>query len=97
MTLDEVIKRAEEVAEANESLEYIASNCGYCKLGRSQDGFIETCRHPNNIPRGHSWGECDIEHCPMYKESYECAKQHRQLVGWLKELKERREQDERSD
>lgn len=55
MTLDEAIKHAEEVANANERL-------------------------------------CETVHPSMQLSDYgKCAKEHRQLVGWLKELKRYRE------
>lgn len=45
------------------------SNCRSCKFGL-KDGYLSefelTCRRPDNIPRGHSWGICDEEHCPEF-------------------------------
>ena len=28
--------------------------------------FEPTCRKPDRIPEGDSWGKCDEEHCPLY-------------------------------
>lgn len=28
--------------------------------------FVMTCRRPDCIPKGHSWGVCDEAHCPHF-------------------------------
>jgi len=45
------------------------SNCKYAKYG-IKDGYSSdfelTCRRPDRIPQGHSWGVCDEMHCPHF-------------------------------
>lgn len=44
-------------------------NCKYAKHG-IKDGYSSvfelTCRRPDCIPKGHSWGICDRMHCPYF-------------------------------
>ena len=45
------------------------SVCRYRGIGTDYHGsseFYLTCRKPDCIPRGSSWGICDIRHCPFY-------------------------------
>ena len=67
MTLDEAIKRAEEVAEEKE------------KLANAYESFKDYGNPKSSITSGH-------EKC------LRCAKEHRQLAEWLKELKQLRGQ-----
>lgn len=85
MTIDEAIKHCEEVAEEQEDFDKF--QCGYCKPGCEDGVWKETCRLPSNIPVGCSWGECSEQNCPLFPGCLECAKEHRQLAEWLKELK----------
>lgn len=87
MTLDDAIKHAEDVAFYKENFENLQRNCNFCWFGRDIMGWIETCRHPDNVPIGSSWGDCTKEKCPYYQECIECASEHRQLAEWLRELK----------
>lgn len=89
MTLDEAIKHCEEVAEEQEKFENF--KCKYCKLGCEDGVWKDTCRYPSNIPEGCSWGECSESNCPLFSNCLECAKEHRQLADWLRELKVYRE------
>lgn len=45
------------------------SNCKYAAYG-IKDGYSSvfelTCRRPDRIPQGHSWGVCDEMHCPHF-------------------------------
>lgn len=44
-------------------------NCKYAKYGIKQDtvrDFELTCRKPECIPKGESWGVCDEAHCPYF-------------------------------
>ena len=86
MTLEEMIKHCEEVAEEQENFENF--KCEYCKLGCEDGAWKETCRYPSNIPEGCSWGECSESNCPLFYKCLECAKEHRQLAAWLTVLKE---------
>ena len=87
MTLDEAIKHAEDVAFYKEDFANLQKDCNFCWFGRDIMGWIETCRHPDNVPKGSSWGDCTKEKCPYYQECIECEKEHRQLAEWLRELK----------
>lgn len=89
MNLDEAIKHCEEVAEEKEKFENFV--CGYCAPGYEDGYFKDTCRLPSNIPEGCSWGECTESNCPLFSNCLECASEHRQLAGLLKELKKWRE------
>lgn len=93
MTLEEAIKHCEEVAEKNDDFKTATEGCEYWHEGFDdfKGGWIDTCRHPDNIPEGCSWGECDLEACPIFGKCLECAKEHRQLAEWLRELKGYRE------
>ena len=45
------------------------SNCKYARYGLKQDtvrDFELTCRKPECVPQGHSWGVCDESHCPYF-------------------------------
>lgn len=45
------------------------SNCRHAKYGKVEDDntILElTCRKPECIPKGHSWGVCDENHCPFF-------------------------------
>ena len=84
MTLDEEIKHCEEVAENQENFENF--KCGYCKMGREDGVWKETCRYPSNIPQGSSWGECSELNCPLFYNCLKYAKERRQLAEWLREL-----------
>lgn len=45
------------------------SNCKYAQYGLKQDtvrDFELTCRKPECVPQGHSWGICDEGHCPHF-------------------------------
>ena len=45
------------------------SNCKYAQYGLKQDtvrDFELTCRKPECVPTGHSWGVCDETHCPHF-------------------------------
>lgn len=43
--------------------------CKYYHVGFDIDrNPCDTCRKPDNIPQGSSWGECDEEHCPLWDE-----------------------------
>lgn len=45
------------------------SVCRYASIGTDYHGsseFYLTCKRPDCIPRGHSWGICDSSHCPFY-------------------------------
>ena len=86
MTLDEAIKHCEKVAEEQENFKNF--KCEYCKLGREDGVWKETCRYPSNIPEGCSWGECSESNCPLFSKCLECANELRQLAEWLKVLKE---------
>lgn len=47
------------------------SACKYMKYGCNEccgSNFYETCRRKDMIPKGHSWGICDEEHCPYFPE-----------------------------
>ena len=33
---------------------------------RERNEVYPTCRRPDRIPAGYSWGTCDKEHCPYY-------------------------------
>ncbi len=95
MTLDleSAIKHCEEVAEENDDFKTATANCQYWHEGFDdyKGGWIDTCRHPDNIPEGCSWGECDFEVCPIFEKCLECASEYRQLAEWLRELKKDRE------
>ena len=44
--------------------------CRYMKLGADEflsHDFYPTCRHKDNKPKGCSWGTCDEQHCPFFK------------------------------
>lgn len=84
MTLEEAIKHCEEVAEEQEDFDKF--QCGYWKPGCEDGVWKHTCRLPSNIPVGSSWGECSEQNCPLFHECLECAKEHRQLAEWLREL-----------
>ena len=38
----------------------------YCKIGSKDGRFINTCRKPDMIPKGCSWGECNEKVCPYF-------------------------------
>lgn len=45
------------------------NNCKYAKYGLRKDTVREfelTCRNPECIPEGCSWGVCDEKHCPHF-------------------------------
>lgn len=45
------------------------SYCKYAQYGLKQDTVREfelTCRKPDRIPAGRSWGICDEAHCPNF-------------------------------
>jgi hypothetical protein len=45
------------------------SSCKYAHYGLKQGtirDFELTCRKPECIPQGHSWGICDEIHCPHF-------------------------------
>lgn len=45
------------------------SNCKYAQYGLKQDTVREfelTCRKPECVPQGYSWGVCDERHCPHF-------------------------------
>jgi hypothetical protein len=45
------------------------SNCKYAQYGLKENtirDFELTCRKPECIPKGHSWGVCDEMHCPHF-------------------------------
>ena len=45
------------------------SNCKYAEYGLKQNtvrDFELTCRKPDRIPQGCSWGICDEMHCPHF-------------------------------
>lgn len=49
--------------------ETFQTNCKYAKFGLKEDTVREfelTCRKPERIPKGHSWGICDEQHCPYF-------------------------------
>lgn len=53
----------------NVSFDKFQSKCKYMKYGADfccSTNYYETCRHPDKIPQGHSWGVCDEFHCPYY-------------------------------
>lgn len=85
LSLDAAIKYCLDVAEEKEDFDKF--KCGYCKLGWEDGVWKQTCRLPSNIPEGCSWGECSESNCPLFSICLECAKKHRQLAEWLKELK----------
>ena len=42
--------------------------CKYYHLDFDIDHrLIDSCRHPDNRPSGHSWGKCEKDMCPFYK------------------------------
>ena len=84
-SLDEAITHCLEVAEEQEDFDKF--QCGYCKLGCEDGVWKDTCRLSSNIPEGCSWGECSESNCPLFSNCLECAKEHRQLAEWLRELK----------
>lgn len=45
--------------------EYNRLRAACCFLQPCVEGL--TCRHPENIPQGQSWGECEHLACPMNK------------------------------
>ena len=76
MTLDEAIKHAEEVAEEQDRLCKRYDNASRCYRNHDGDIVIDTV-------------SVNAKRC---LERFECAKEHRQLAEWLKELKQLREQ-----
>jgi len=45
------------------------SNCRYAQYGLKQNtvrDFELTCRKPERVPKGCSWGACDEVHCPYF-------------------------------
>ena len=45
------------------------SNCKYAQYGLKQNtarDFELTCRKPERVPKGCSWGVCDEAHCPYF-------------------------------
>lgn len=45
------------------------SNCKHAKYGLKLGTVIDfelTCRNPECVPKGHSWGVCDEAHCPHF-------------------------------
>lgn len=53
------------------TFEEFQKTCKYMQYGCDQMGsheFYETCRKPDMIPQGHSWGICDKNHCPFVPE-----------------------------
>ena len=85
MELEEAIQHCIEVAEEKDDFMTATAECKWWHRGW-EDGWVDTCRHPDNIPEGCSWGECDINACPIFGECLECASEHRQLAEWLREL-----------
>ena len=77
MTLEEAIKHCEEVAQDNE--------CTMHSL--TKDGWQE---HFNNLTREKETEYKNVRD-EMANSCLECAKEHRQLAEWLKELKRLRE------
>jgi lipocalin len=49
------------------AFETFTENCKYQELGNIDGAWLETCRHPANIPKGCSWGNCIITKCPIWK------------------------------
>lgn len=44
--------------------------CKYCHAGfDTEHQFVVTCRHPDNIPSGMSWGNCSYDVCPYLKKT----------------------------
>lgn len=49
------------------------SVCKYLHLGCDTccgSDFYPTCRRPDRIPRGSSWGICEKKYCPYYGEKF---------------------------
>ena len=49
-------------------------NCRYARYGLKQDtvrNFELTCRKPECVPVGYSWGICDEAHCPYFGKEIE--------------------------
>lgn len=45
------------------------SSCRYAQYGLKDNtirDFELTCRKPECVPQGHSWGICDEAHCPHF-------------------------------
>ena len=45
------------------------ANCKHVQYGLKQDTvnyFELTCRNPECVREGHSWGKCDETHCPYF-------------------------------
>ena len=45
------------------------SQCKYAHWGIKEgynSTFELTCRRPDCIPKGNSWGKCDVIHCPHF-------------------------------
>lgn len=49
------------------SFNYISKICKYSELGYHDSIVERTCRHQDNKPKGHSWGNCLLEYCPKFK------------------------------
>ena len=90
LSLEEAIAHCLEVAEEQEDFDEF--QCDYRKLGCEDGVWKRTCRLPSNIPEGCSWGECSESNCPLFSKCLECAKDHRQLAEWLRELKAYKEE-----
>lgn len=87
-SLDEAIVYCLEVAEVQE--DFNKFKCDYRMPGCEDSVWKLTCRLPSNIPKGCSWGKCSESNCPLFSNSLEYAKDHRQLAELLKELRKLR-------
>lgn len=60
------------------------SNCKYAQYGL-KDGYVSefelTCRKPECIPCGCSWGMCDEAHCPYFGQPFITGKMIDEKTG----------------
>ena len=84
-SLEETIKYCMEVIEEQSDFKTATRGCEYWHIGW-EDQWVDTCRHPDNIPEGCSWGKCNLQVCPIFDSCIQCAEEHRQLAEWLMEL-----------
>ena len=88
LNLDETINYCEQYTSEHEIFDN--STCPYKELGREDGEWKDTCRLPSNIPKGSSWGDCNKSNCPWFTEDNKNAAIHREIIKYLRELKQLR-------